>query len=236
MSSRWRFCWALAALLAGPASGAEHDVVRRAVQAGEIKPLAEILKVVQSIHPGRVLDVDLEQDADGRRWYEIKLLHRDGHRVEIYVDAVSGAEIRQPRGVGADIVLMGTALRTALARYPGVALEAELAPGHGQRQVYHILLTQPDGRERTVLVDAVSGHILEVPVLDFDTAAGLQPLPALVEGVERRYRARATETELKRDRQGRLYYEIELQLDTGRGLEVNVDGRTGRILGEIDLR
>ena len=76
-----------------PAPAADHEAVRQAVQAGRLKPLADILARVQATHPGRVLDVDLERDAAGRQWYEITLLNKAGQRVELYVDAVTGADL-----------------------------------------------------------------------------------------------------------------------------------------------
>lgn len=88
---------ALAALLAlplAPASAttpAEHESVRREVQSKRLRPLAEILQDVQQRHKGRVIDIELERGADGRRWYEIKLAN--GQRTEIYIDAVTGQDI-----------------------------------------------------------------------------------------------------------------------------------------------
>ena len=56
-----------------------------------LRPLAEILQDVQQRHKGRVIDIELERGADGRRWYEIKLAN--GQRTEIYIDAVTGQDI-----------------------------------------------------------------------------------------------------------------------------------------------
>ncbi|MGE0800941.1 MAG: PepSY domain-containing protein [Lautropia sp.] len=231
-------------LLPGRASASEadavgratHDAVRRAVQAGQLKPLAEILQIVQKTHPGRVLDVDLEQDADGRRWYEIKLLNRDSQRVELYVDAVTGAEIRKPGSVVKDIIPMAVALRIVLAHHAGIVREAELEVSARRQPVYHVLLILPDGRERTVVVDAIGGQLLDMPLFDPRALTELRPLPELLYVLEARYDGKATEAELKRDRSGRLYYEIELQLGSGRGLEVLVDARSGRLINDIDLR
>lgn len=225
------------AVLSGPAWGAEHDAVRRAVQAGQLKPLAEILQMVQQIYPGRVLDVDLEQDTGGRRWYEIMLLNGDGQRVEIYVDAVTGAEIRRPGDASTAVIPMAVALRTALASHlGGVVREAVLEAGPRRTPVYHVLLALPDGRERVVVVDAVRGELIDAPMLEPQAATDLRPLPELLETIEARYGGKATEAELKRDRNDRFYYEVELQLGSGRGQEVLVDARDGRILDDIDLR
>lgn len=67
----------------------DQDRARRAVQAGTVRPLAEILAVVQRRYPGRVLDAGMGQ-AGGHYFYDIRLL--DGGRVtELRVDAGSAA-------------------------------------------------------------------------------------------------------------------------------------------------
>jgi uncharacterized membrane protein YkoI len=224
-------------LVFGLAHGADHEAVRQAVQAGKLKPLAEILQSVQSVHPGRVLDVELERDdGSGRRWYEIKLLSKNGQRVEIYVDAVSGAEIRQPQSVAGAVKPIAAVLRQVLAQHPGVVQQFELELTPERRQVYEINILAADGRERHLFVDAVSGQTLDAYPLHKQWPAGMKPLPELIERLEKRYGGRATESELKRDRQGRAYYEVELELRNGRGLEVNVDALSGGVIGEDELR
>ena len=65
-----------------------HDRARDAMRSGQIRPLDQILSVVTSRYPGRVVDVDLRR---GRRWvYRVKLLRRDGRVMWISVDARSG--------------------------------------------------------------------------------------------------------------------------------------------------
>jgi uncharacterized membrane protein YkoI len=224
-------------LALGLAHGADHEAVRQAVQAGKLKPLAEILQSVQTVHPGRVLDVDLESDdLSGRRWYEIKLLNKNGQRVEIYVDAVSGTEIRQPQAVGAGVKPITGLLRQLLAQQPGVVQQFELELTPERRQVYEISILAADGREHRLVVDALSGKTLDTHPLQKQWPTGMKPLPELIERLEKRYGGRATESELKRDRQGRAYYEVELELGNGRGLEINVDALSGRVIGEDELR
>jgi uncharacterized membrane protein YkoI len=85
-----------AALLAAPptAFARDHDEhrrdeVRRAVQAGEIKSLAEILAAVRGKLPGEVAGVDVEHE-DGRWRYEFRVVDDKGRLYEVYVDARSG--------------------------------------------------------------------------------------------------------------------------------------------------
>ncbi len=74
-------------LLAAPArADPDSDRARRAVQSGEIRPLAEALAKVEAAHPGRVLDVELE-DEHGKAIYEVKLLSAEGQVLKIILDA-----------------------------------------------------------------------------------------------------------------------------------------------------
>ncbi len=66
-----------------------RDQVRRAVESGEIKSLAEILKIVQDKLPGEVAGVEIDQD-DGRWRYEFRVVDSHGRLFEVYVDARSG--------------------------------------------------------------------------------------------------------------------------------------------------
>lgn len=67
----------------------DHEFARDAVGRGEILPLARILARVQQQHPGRVVEVELDDD-DGKLIYEIEMVTPDGRYLEIEVDAVSG--------------------------------------------------------------------------------------------------------------------------------------------------
>jgi hypothetical protein len=59
---------------------------RDAVKRGEIRPLDEVTTVVQRRYPGRLLDVQL-QDNRGRPVYQLKMLTRDGRVLNVAVDA-----------------------------------------------------------------------------------------------------------------------------------------------------
>lgn len=63
--------------------------LHREVQAGRIKPLAEILEILARDWRGDVIDVDIEED-DGKIIYEIELLGPEGQVVEFEVDARTG--------------------------------------------------------------------------------------------------------------------------------------------------
>ena len=70
----------------------EHrrDEVRSAVQAGEIKSLAEILAAVRGKLPGEVAGVHIEHE-DGRWRYEFRFVDDKGRLYEVYIDARTGA-------------------------------------------------------------------------------------------------------------------------------------------------
>ncbi len=84
----------LAAALLAAGSGApsvarDHDEARRAVETGEIRPLAEILNALRGKLPGEVVGVKLEHEGGG--WvYELRVVDDKGRLFEIYVDARSG--------------------------------------------------------------------------------------------------------------------------------------------------
>ena len=67
-----------------------RDEVRHAVEAGEIRSLADILKTVRDKLPGEVAGVEIEHE-DGRWRYEFRVVDAQGRLFEVYVDARSGA-------------------------------------------------------------------------------------------------------------------------------------------------
>ncbi len=89
----------LAAILAagsgGNALARDQDEARRAVEAGEIRPLADILNVVRGKLPGEVVGVKLERE-DGAWTYEFRVVDGKGRLFEIHVDARSG-EVERTR-------------------------------------------------------------------------------------------------------------------------------------------
>lgn len=70
----------------------DFEIAEDAVARGEILPLAEILKRVQTTHPGRVTEVELEF-SDGIRVYEVDVVTPDGRLIEVDLDARTGEVI-----------------------------------------------------------------------------------------------------------------------------------------------
>lgn len=67
----------------------DYEFAREAVERGQILPLAEVLARLQTQHPGRVVEVELEQDDD-MLIYEVELVTTDGRLIEVEIDATSG--------------------------------------------------------------------------------------------------------------------------------------------------
>lgn len=95
-----RYLWHIPALIlmsglwlaSGSALSADSDQeqARRLQQAGKILPLGKILERARTVHPGRIIEVELEQKG-GRYIYEIESVDREGHVREMQFDARSGA-------------------------------------------------------------------------------------------------------------------------------------------------
>ena len=67
----------------------QRDEVRRAVESGEIRSLADILNTLRGKLPGDVAGVEIEHG--GARWrYEFRVVDSQGRLFEVYVDARSG--------------------------------------------------------------------------------------------------------------------------------------------------
>lgn len=98
-----RFSWGVPAALlaavmlvatvpaASPRDRDEHhrDEMRHAVQAGEIKSLADILALVRNQLPGEIAGVEIER-KQGRWLYEFRVVDGDGRLFEVYIDARNG--------------------------------------------------------------------------------------------------------------------------------------------------
>jgi uncharacterized membrane protein YkoI len=82
-------------LIAAPAFADrdDHDRARRALEAGEILPLARILSAAEAARPGRVIELDLERD-DGRWIYELEVVSPEGRLYEMEIDAATGAVLK----------------------------------------------------------------------------------------------------------------------------------------------
>lgn len=224
----------LSLALPSAAHAEEQYVIRRAVEAGQLKPLSEILSAVQAAHPGRVLDVDLERDRRGQRVYEITILKDNGQRTKILVDAVSGAEARQPAGPRGRVPI-AKVLRDLLARHPGHVLELELKQDAEQRLIYEIQLILRDGRIREFVVDALSGEPIGGEGHRREMLSRLLSLPEILDRLPANYRGVMQEIELEYDQHGKYFYEIEVRLADGRVLELDVDAVSGSILNGSEV-
>ncbi len=86
---------ATAALLAAVPAGARdrdeyrRDEMRHAVEAGEIKSLADILALVRGKLPGEIAGVEIER-KQGRWLYEFRVVDGNGRLFEVYIDAHNG--------------------------------------------------------------------------------------------------------------------------------------------------
>lgn len=85
----------LLAVLSGPLAASaslparaddDQAAARRAVEAGEIRPLDEVLAVARKAVPGDVVKLDLKREK-GRWVYELKILDQAGKRREVEIDA-----------------------------------------------------------------------------------------------------------------------------------------------------
>jgi uncharacterized membrane protein YkoI len=73
----------------------DHDEARRAVEAGEARPLTEILNIVEGKLPGEIVRVNIERQHD--LWvYEFRVIDSKGRLFEVYVDARTG-EIKRTK-------------------------------------------------------------------------------------------------------------------------------------------
>jgi uncharacterized membrane protein YkoI len=72
------------------ADARDHDKVRRAVERGDIRALADILSVVRGKLPGEITGVEIEQ-KNGRWLYEFRVIDANGRLFDVYVDARSAA-------------------------------------------------------------------------------------------------------------------------------------------------
>ncbi len=67
----------------------DHNLARELKQAGDILPLEQILEKVEQLHPGHVLEVELEK-KNRRYIYEIETVDKKGSVWEMLFDAKTG--------------------------------------------------------------------------------------------------------------------------------------------------
>ncbi|MCU0931537.1 MAG: hypothetical protein MUE43_06980 [Serpentinimonas sp.] len=76
-----------------PAPRDDHDWARDAVRSGDIRPLTDILQVLERDFLGQVVEIELERSTRSVV-YEIELLSPKGHLVELAYDARTGQLVR----------------------------------------------------------------------------------------------------------------------------------------------
>jgi uncharacterized membrane protein YkoI len=80
---------ALATMSGTRADDDDHDVAKRALEQGRVLPLADIIAKIGPQVPGKVIEVELDDD-DGMLLYDLKVLSPQGRLQEIEVDAATG--------------------------------------------------------------------------------------------------------------------------------------------------
>jgi uncharacterized membrane protein YkoI len=89
------FCLVL--LVANSAfADSDYDRAQQLREAGEILPLETILQKLHTRHPGKVLEVELENEH-GQVIYEIEILDDKGKVREIKVNAKTGEQLQQEK-------------------------------------------------------------------------------------------------------------------------------------------
>lgn len=71
----------------------DHERARAALEAGQIRPLSELLTEVERRFRGRVIEADLDRD-DGQWLYEFKILPPNGRVFRVELDAATGTVVR----------------------------------------------------------------------------------------------------------------------------------------------
>ena len=82
-------CLVLATTSGTRADDDDHDFAKRALEQGRALPLADIIAKVSPQVPGKVIEVELE-DEDGSLVYDLKVLSPQGRLQEIEVNAATG--------------------------------------------------------------------------------------------------------------------------------------------------
>ncbi|MGM0516293.1 MAG: PepSY domain-containing protein [Pseudomonadota bacterium] len=77
----------LSGMLAVPPADADHNDVFKLHQRGDILSLGELLERAQAIHPGQMVEAELDMDS---LVYEITVYGEDDHYHEMYFDARDG--------------------------------------------------------------------------------------------------------------------------------------------------
>jgi len=74
----------------------DHELARELKQAGDILPLEQILDKVQKLHPGHVLEVELEKEQQ-HYIYEIETVDIKGNVWEMQFNAKTGELLKSKK-------------------------------------------------------------------------------------------------------------------------------------------
>jgi uncharacterized membrane protein YkoI len=77
-------------------AGESHDDARKLSEAGDIRPLEQILEKAQQAHPGRTLEAELERKGE-RYIYEIKIADHQGTVWKLKYDARTGELLKDKK-------------------------------------------------------------------------------------------------------------------------------------------
>jgi hypothetical protein len=69
----------------------QQNEARQKVKEGRHVPLDRVIQSIRRQTPGRLLDTGIEQGPDGRSVYRVRWAAANGRRVDILVDAQTGA-------------------------------------------------------------------------------------------------------------------------------------------------
>jgi uncharacterized protein YpmB len=69
------------------------DKVRELKQSGKIMPLEDVIKQVRRDYPGRIIEIELEEEDD-RYVYELELVDENGIVWDLEVDASTGQVLK----------------------------------------------------------------------------------------------------------------------------------------------
>ncbi|MEJ2141066.1 MAG: PepSY domain-containing protein [Gammaproteobacteria bacterium] len=91
------FTLAVVLLVANPVlADSDYDRAQQLRQVGEILPLETILQKLHTSHPGKVLEVELENEH-GQVIYEIEILDNKGKVRKVKVNAKTGELLQQKK-------------------------------------------------------------------------------------------------------------------------------------------
>ena len=88
------------------------DQLREAVERGDIKPLSDVLRIVQPKLPGEIVGAEAEYKT-GRWIYEFRVLNLQSHLFEAHVDAATATITQEANTVRARPWLASKAARPA---------------------------------------------------------------------------------------------------------------------------